>query len=1135
MFNSLKLAGFKSFADTAELGIEKGLTGIVGPNGCGKSNIVEAIRWVMGESSAKQMRSDEMDDVIFSGTSGKTARNLAEITLLLDNREKKAPSEYNDKDEIEIIRKIIRGKGASFRINNRPVRARDIQLLFADSATGARSAGIVSQGKIGSIIGAKPNERRTLLEEAANIKGLHQRKHEAELRLKNTELNVTRLLDLMNQLEDQKVYLQKQARLAARYRSVAERIRKAEASLLHVLWISANTNQQKARIAFELAIKSVTQAQMAVNSSTQKRLDVAEQLPDFRKAEATLAAETQLLRTSLSQLERDETRIEGDIEKLRAQSLQIDKDSQHEEALRNDAFQAKYKLNEEAQKLEKTRTENTPMLEEARQELERARLENHLAEEKSAEANAVLQNIEKYHTQLKTQIEQKQSFIAQSTDRLSKINLKQLENSLSENKAKYKQLDAANSNNSQQGDAHSKLLSDLKTQRDNAFNSSQASLNFLRTLETEREALSNLKQSDTNNEKTPITDSISISGDMEAALAACLTDNLFLPLGNGKDGYWQAEMTTLQFLAPPEIGTPLTNFIKGPTTIMRALQGISVVSDDILEGEILSKLELGQAIVTKSGKLARWDGLVRLRQDTGASKIRQTQRLKELDKLILDAQSDASRQQKKLEDSENFLSSASKKFEKIQKDRLILGHKIMQALRGVDTSELVLKNAKERYQMLQQSIREAETDLTEIKSNIFKMDDIGVLEVIAKNAAETASKSRKFYDQCVQKEAELTQKLESIFSRRKFVLTQINEWQSRIEGTETRILEMTRRAQNALEELSVLQSKPAQLKKERDKLEILFNTASKKHEKTIIQVKETEIILQQADNQQRLDEKHLSEMREIQIRQEAAEKQAKHSIEQLISQISEKLSISPNGLFEITSISEEQELPKEHQLQDRINRLLKERDTIGPVNLRAELEMEEISQKLKQFEIDRADLEQAITKLRKAISELDKEARQRLVDSLTNVNIEFAKLFKTLFGGGNAELKLVDSDDPLTAGLEILACPPGKKLQTLSLLSGGEQALTGLAIIFAVFLTNPSPICILDEVDAALDDTNVSRFCELLRFIVSQTQTKFLIVTHHRMTMSRMDRLYGVTMVERGVSKLVSVDLQTAETMREEA
>ena len=302
----------------------------------------------------------------------------------------------------------------------------------------------------------------------------------------------------------------------------------------------------------------------------------------------------------------------------------------------------------------------------------------------------------------------------------------------------------------------------------------------------------------------------------------------------------------------------------------------------------------------------------------------------------------------------------------------------------------------------------------------------------------------------------------------------------------------------------------------------------------MILVKETDIILQQADNQQRSDEKHLAEMREAQIRQESVETQAKKMIDSLKNQILEKLSISPNKLFDITSISEKENLPEVQQLEARINKLLRERDHLGPVNLRAEIEMEEIQEKLAKFEVDKNDLEQAIAKLRRAISELNKEARHRLLDSLTKVNAEFSELFKTLFGGGKAELKLINSDDPLTAGLEIFASPPGKKLQSLSLLSGGEQALTGLAIIFSVFLTNPSPICILDEVDAPLDDSNVSRFCELLRHIVTRTQTKFLIVTHHRMTMSQMDRLYGVTMAEPGVSKLVSVDLQTAETLRED-
>ncbi len=1135
MFNHLKLSGFKSFADTAEIDIEKGLTGIVGPNGCGKSNIVEAIRWVMGESSAKQMRSDEMDDVIFSGASGKTARNLAEISLHLDNSDKKAPSEYNDRNEIEITRKIIRGKGTSFRINNRPVRARDVQLLFADSATGARSAGIVSQGRIGSIIGAKPDERRSLLEEAANIKGLHQRKHEAELRLNNTELNVTRLIDLMKQLEEQKTYLQKQARQATRYRSVADRIRKAEASLLHVQWISANAKHQKTRIALEQAIKSVSEAQMAVNVSTQKRLNTAEQVPTLRNSEASLSAETQLLRTNLSQIERDEARIEDEIEKLQSQSRQIDKDSQYEEAMQSDAFEAKNKLNDEAKELEKTEKEKIPMLEEAKRELEQARSKNQLADEKSAEANAILQNIEKYQSQLKTQIHQKQILIAQSTEKINEISLKALEKSVSEKKDVLNKLNASKTKNHHNIEEQSKTLSDLKTQRDKAIDSSQTAVNYLRRLEAEKDALNNLRQSDTNNGKTPIADSISISGDMEAALAACLNENLHLPIGKGVDGYWQSTMPPLQSLRPPKIGTPLTDFINGPDTILRALQGVSVVSDSASESDLLFQLEIGQAIVTKSGKLARWDGLVRLKKDTGASRIRQNQRLKELETLILDAESDALKKKAALEVSEEAFLSAIGKLEKLEKDKHRLSQQIIQSERDINTHELAEDNAKERYQILQHSIKEAEIDLKELKSNISEISDVNALKKKAAIASETATKSRELYDQCVQKEAELRQLLQSIFSRKKLVLAQIDEWQNRVDGTNKRMLEMTTRAKKALRELSLLQAKPDQLRKERAKLQSILQIASQKHEKAIIQVKETEIILQQAENQQRSDEKHLSEMRETKIRQEATQEQARQTIDLLENQVLEKLSISPYKLSEITSISEEQDLPEEQLLEGRINRLLKERDSIGPVNLRAEIEMQEISNKLEQFEIDRTDLEQAISKLRKAITELNKEARQRLVDSLAAVNLEFDRLFKTLFGGGNAELKLINSDDPLNSGLEILASPPGKKLQSLSLLSGGEQALTGLAIIFSVFLTNPSPICILDEVDAALDDTNVFRFCELLRFIVSRTQTKFLIVTHHRMTMSQMDRLYGVTMVERGISKLVSVNLQTAETLREEA
>ena len=1134
MFRHLKIAGFKSFADTAELDIETGLTGIIGPNGCGKSNIVEALRWVMGESSARQMRSTEMDDVIFAGTSSKSARNLAEITLMLDNQGKQAPAEYNDKDEIEITRKIIRGKGTNYRINNRPVRARDVQLLFADTATGARSAGIVSQGRIGAIVGAKPEDRRSLLEEAANIKGLHQRKHEAELRLNNAELNISRLVDLMTQLEEQKTYLQKQARQAARYRSVADRIRNAEASLLHALWITASHDQQNAQAAYSQAQQTVSDVQLMVNASTQNRVEIAATLPNYRQAEASLAAETQHIHTTLSQIERDEARLGDEILRLQAQRSQIDTDSQRESALQKDADAAKQKLNEEAKQLEESEKQNAPMLALAQSSLEKAKQENQQADAKAAEANALLQNLAQYQSQLKTQMSQKQSLITQSSDKLNQLDLEQLSQLTTSQRTELHRLETTQNALQAQLNTQSELLTSLQSKKQDAYETFQTATTYLARLTAEKDALENLIQSESNAADLPVLDKLSVSENMEAALAACLADALRLPLDAGDDGYWQSQMPSLSSLTPPDEGTPLTHYLSGPNTIIRALQGVSVVSEENINADKISKLKVGQALVTQSGKLARWDGLVRLKQDTGAQRIRQSQRLKELGLLIKKAQSDLTNKTQEQQKSEEAFLSSSNNSKELQQKQQDLSKQITQIQREGDASELALKSATERHQTLLQTIQEATSELDELNLNMAKIEDFSSLENAANTANEAAAASRNYYNECVQKEADLRQTFQTISQRRTLLISQADEWQARLDGTQSRMLEMQARAEKAMQELTALQAKPEQLKKERLELASLLANAKEKHEQSITKVKEAEVKLQQADSQQRADEKQLAEAREQQIRCEAIESQAKQTIRTLTNRISEKLSVSPAELSEITNFSHHQDLPPQQQLEDRLNRLLRERDSIGPVNLRAEIEMQEISEKLAQFETDKTDLEEAIAKLRRAISELNKEARQRLLDSLTQVNKEFSILFQTLFGGGSAELKLINSDDPLTAGLEILASPPGKKLQSLSLLSGGEQALTGLAIIFAVFLTNPSPICILDEVDAPLDDSNVSRFCDLLRHIVSQTQTKFLVVTHHRMTMSQMDRLYGVTMAERGISKLVSVDLQTAETLRED-
>ena len=1135
MFRHIKLAGFKSFADTTELDIQTGLTGIVGPNGCGKSNIVEALRWVMGESSARQMRSTEMDEVIFSGTSTKTARNLAEISLVLDNQTKTAPAEYNDSNEIEITRKIIRGKGTSYRINNRPARARDVQLLFADSATGARSAGIVSQGRVGAIVGAKPEDRRTLLEEAANIKGLHQRKHEAELRLNNAELNISRLVDLMTQLEEQRSYLRKQAKQAARYRSVADRIRNAEANQLHVMWILAHRDQQDSETALKQAQEAVAQAQTVVNASTKKRIEVASQLPGLRTAETALAAETQLFTTNLSQIEKDELRIGDEISRLQAQRAQIDVDSQREYSLQKDAHDAKKKLSDEVETLKKTENTNAPMLTEAQRALKKVRLESQLADEKSAEANAVLQNLEQYQSQLEKQKDQKKNLMTQSSEKLSKINLEELEKYVLDKRADFLKFESANTKNQKQIDIQSNQLTDLQAQKDRAVEAQQSATNYLARLAAEKDALDTLIQSDLVSSDSPVSHNLTVLDGMELAMGACLSDGLYLPLGKGDEGYWHSDMPPLESLAPPKIGTPLIDFIKGPDTIIRALQGVSVIEGDSIDDDILSNLKTGQAVVTRSGKMARWDGLVRIKQDVAAQRIRQTQRLKELNSLTEVAKSDIQEKTIAQEKCEKLLFSAKQTFADLQRENQNLNQKLIQAQREIDTAELSLNSARERSQILTLSISDAKTDLNELNVNMSKIDNLNSLEIAAKLANESAVRTRLSYDQCVQQEADIRQTLQSVSSRKMLISSQIDEWQSRLEGTETRMQEMKTRAEKALEELAILQAKPDQLKKEHLELAALLATSKEKHEQAITQVKEAEIVLQQADSKQRTDEKLLAETRETQIRQEAVNTQSAQAITLLTNQIAEKLSVLPDDLAQITEYSEEKVLPELQQLEERVTRLLRERDSIGPVNLRAEIEMKEISEKLEQFEIDKNDLEQAIAKLRRAISELNREARHRLLESLNSVNREFSELFKTLFGGGNAELKLVNSDDPLTAGLEILASPPGKKLQSLSLLSGGEQALTGLAIIFAVFLTNPSPICILDEVDAPLDDSNVSRFCDLLRHIVSKTRTKFLIVTHHRMTMSQMDRLYGVTMADPGISKLVSVDLQKAVSLREDA
>jgi len=1134
IFRSLSMTGFKSFAEKTELDIENGLTGIVGPNGCGKSNVVEALRWVMGESNARQMRGGEMDDVIFNGTDKRPARSLAEISLMLDNPEKRAPAEFNQHDELTITRKIERGKGSQYQVNGRPARARDIQLLFADTASGARSAGIVSQGRIGAIVGAKPEDRRSLIEEAANIKGLHQRKHEAELRLKNTELNLERVQDLIDQLTEQRNQLARQAKQAARYASVADRIRKAEAQLLQAKWQFADAEHLSSQQALSEQNQQVQHATQQAAQLATIQAETAATLPTLRQSEAEAAAEVQRLRLAIAEYDKEAERVRLTIAQIDSRLRQIDEDAAREANLFEDAQKALTGLSAETDSLKADIEHTAPAHEEARQALQKLTQASQQADRLSAEQTARFQNAETTKRQLEAQITLLNQRIHEADTTLGEINLDRLAMDIQTASA---QLDEAHQN-AQNADTLLTVALEAQQTANDEKEKQREALNIAESqvmrLTAEIDALAYILSESQPDDASPAADSLKVEEGYEAALSACLGADMLLPFDSGTTGFWRQDISSIAPVPEPKIGTPLIRYISGNDILRQAISGVSLIRPDDDPLLLQQQLSYGQALVTTEGHLYRWDGLVRTHTASAeAERIRQKQRLAELSGEAATAKQAQealkSAFESAAEQAETAAQDSRSKQAEHKQAELVVG----ELRRTHEKALLAHEVAEKRHQDILSLSASAREDLKQARINFEEIGDIAKLEAEATAASQSAAENKQQLTDALQTEAALAQKIQGANARLLSIDAQIKDWQSRQAQTDSRNAQLAERKAQTISEAEQLAERPQLIEQEKNKTLELCTESETRHLAQSDNLRIAENTLLEQDRAAKEAERALASSRETLIRCEARQERAQAEIEHLSQQIAEKLSCKPEQLAEIAG-EIKQDSPSLEKLEMTVQRLLREREQIGPVNLRAEVEMAELDQRMNELQSECDDLHEAISKLRTAISSLNREGRMRLLDSFAEVNGHFTNLFTTLFGGGHAELRLTESDDPLQAGLEIMASPPGKKMQSLSLLSGGEQALTALAIIFAVFLTNPAPICILDEVDAPLDDSNVERFCDLLRQIAQQTNTRFLVVTHHRMTMARMDRLFGVTMEQKGISRIVSVDLQTAEDMQDQ-
>ena len=853
-FKKIQLNGFKSFAEKTDFLIEEGLTGIVGPNGCGKSNIVESLRWVMGETSAKSMRGSGMEDVIFSGTSNKPSKNIAEVSININNETKDGPIQYKNLDQVEIRRKIEKDKGSKFYINHKEVRAKDAQMFFADLSTGAHSPSIISQGRIGALVTAKPTDRRAILEEAAGIAGLHVRRHEAELRLSATENNLKRADELRRQQEKQLINLQKQAKEATKYKIISEEIKKIEAGL------------------YFLRLKDID----------------------------------------------NEIKLENE----------INSEAENEVSGFNDQInQLESLIKNETEKISPLREKNIENL----SRLQRLNLELQNLDEQNERTQTEIENIKKSLNTIEEDSDREKSIVIDATS--NEKRLKEEKNELIEVDSKYY-------------DTEKQSNEDLENAK-NKLNVEQQSV--------------------------------------ESVINIITKENLNL----NKDAI---------------------------ENIRNSIEKIK---------ELINQKELNQAI--------------------------------------------------------NLLDSCKAELNNF--------------LQNLETDE-----NKNKYQEI-------------IKKN-------KNIKLLQENYADSFSKNQSIKKESIKRN-----------ERIKIIETEIESWKNLLSNSEKMIMELTDRKSKLLNQLNQLEKQP-QIQAEK-KGQISENLRISEKEKS-----KNEIIIEEIDKKINSLRSELNETQEkmIQIRERKASSGAtieglKKRKNDLLERVETELNLNENNILEFSSLSQVENLPDAVTQEELLDEKKREREKLGSVNLRADEETDKYETEIKKMGQDRHDLVAAIIKLKESINELNQKGREKLLEAFEKVNRKFNEVYIKLFNGGNAKLELIDADDPLEAGLEMLVSPPGKRLQSITLLSGGEQALTALALIFAVFLTNPSPICVLDEVDAPLDDANVTRFCNLLDELTKITSTRFIIVTHHALTMSKMDRLYGITMPEKGISQLVAVDLQKAESM----
>ncbi len=1144
----LRLNGFKSFVDPTDLVIHEGLTGVVGPNGCGKSNLLEALRWVMGENRPTAMRGGGMEDVIFAGAATRPARHFAEVAIVIDNQDRLAPSGFNEADQIEIVRRITRDAGSAYKANSKDVRARDVQMLFADASTGSHSPALVRQGQISELINAKPKARRRVLEEAAGISGLYARRHEAELKLQGAEQNLLRVDDVLEQLAQQLSALTRQAKQAARYREIGEELRRSEGMLLYRRWREADMARAEAEGVLRERLVAASQAEVAARAAGKAREGREDALPSRREEEAIASAILQRLSVQRDGLAEQEARARQMIDTLRGRIEQLVRDMEREAGLNRDAGETISRLDWEIEQLARAHDGHEERLAEAG---EMARSAGAVL----GDREALLAQATEDSARLGARYQSAQRLLAETRGTLEKAEgqaggareaVEGATEALALASEAFEAAEEAQAVAMAQAEEAEALLEQAEVARAEtqgreaearaARSSAEGEANALRA---EVAALARLVEREAS-AGTQLLDRLEVEPGFEAALGAALADDLRAPEvgAEGRSGW----AVLLDYDAPqglPAGVARLAAHVKAPGVLARRLGQIGLV--DRGQGAALQAALLpGQRLVSREGDLWRWDGFRAGAEDAPSAAALRLQQLNRLVQLKRDleevaAKAEGARQahealQGRLMDlsradqlardarraADGRVTEANRAAARAEADRSIAGGKLEAARLAVSRYEDEAMSARAR-------LREAEAAMGDLGDLDAARDAVEVAKVAVEAARLAMLTRRSALD-------ELRREGEARVRRRQEAVKELSGWKHRLETAEKRIAELAERKAETEEELAEASAAPEEIAIKREELAEAIAGAEERRRVAADALAEAEGALREATVAERDAERAAGEAREARARAEARADAARETVAYAAERILEETDSEPQQLLD-TLKADPDKMPDAETLDAEVNRLKRQREALGAVNLRAEEDAKAVSDEYDTLLAEKLDLEEAIKKLRAGISGLNREGRERLLTAFEQVNANFTTLFTHLFGGGEARLVLVESDDPLEAGLEIMCQPPGKKLATLSLLSGGEQTLTALALIFGVFLANPAPICVLDEVDAPLDDANVTRFCDLLDEMARRTETRFLIITHHAVTMARMDRLFGVTMQEQGVSQLVSVDLKKAEAL----